>query len=74
MKNIVLIIGQFPPPFHGSNVMAETMVTALKLESYDTLFIDKKFSKSIDTIGRPSLRKLFRVPVLAFKISFYFID
>jgi len=68
MKNKILIIGQFPPPFHGSNVMAKLMVSILKKEEYQIIFIDKSFSKSIETIGKPSLRKVLRIPILAIEI------
>jgi glycosyltransferase involved in cell wall biosynthesis len=64
----ILIVGQLPPPYHGSNVMAKGMLSALALKGYKTIFIDKLFAKSIDTIGKPSLRKILRVPVLAIEI------
>ena len=69
MKEKILIIGQLPPPYHGSNVMAQVMLSALE-KKYDIIFINKSFSKSIDTIGKPSLRKIIRVPVLAIKTLF----
>ena len=64
----ILIVGQFPPPFHGSNVMAKLTVSALKKNGYKVIFVDKSFAKSIDTIGKPSLRKILRIPVLAIKL------
>jgi glycosyltransferase involved in cell wall biosynthesis len=69
MKEKILIIGQLPPPYHGSNVMAKVMLTALE-KKHAIIFINKAFAKSIETIGKPSLRKFFRVPVLAIKILF----
>ena len=80
----ILIIGQFPPPFHGSNIMAKLTVSSLKNERYQVKFIDKSFSKNIETIGKPSLRKIIRIPALAIeiisaclfkrpKLCFYFI-
>ena len=68
MKEKILIIGQLPPPYHGSNVMAKTMLSALNDLGYQVEFIDKSFSKSIETIGKPSIRKILRVPVLAIEI------
>ena len=68
MKNKILVIGQLPPPYHGSNVMAKVMVSALNAKGYKVNFIDKSFAKSIDTIGKPTLRKILRVPVLAIEI------
>jgi len=53
--------------------MAKTMLSVLKTLGYEIIFIDKSFSKSIDKIGRPSLRKVLRIPVLAIKIILTFI-
>ena len=68
MTKKVLIVGQLPPPYHGSNVMAKVMLEALEKEGYEVVFIDKSFSKSIEELGRIYLRKLLRVPVLALEI------
>ena len=68
MNNKILIIGQLPPPHHGSNVMAKVMLSTLKAEGYQVHFIDKFFAKSIETIGKPSLKKILRVPILAIEI------
>jgi len=68
MNKRILIIGQLPPPFHGSNVMAKLTVSSLKNEMYQVKFIDKSFSKNIETIGKPSLRKIVRIPGLAIEI------
>lgn len=65
MKEKILIIGQLPPPYHGSNIMAKVMLSALGKRGYEVIFINKSFARSIDTIGKPSLRKILRVPVLA---------
>jgi glycosyltransferase involved in cell wall biosynthesis len=65
MNNKILIIGQLPPPYHGSNVMAKVMLSTLKANKYQVHFIDKSFAKSIETIGKPSVKKILRVPVLA---------
>lgn len=68
MKEKILIIGQLPPPFHGSNVMTKVMLAALQKQGYENIFIDKSFAKSIETLGKFSLRKILRVPVLAIEI------
>jgi glycosyltransferase involved in cell wall biosynthesis len=68
MKEKILIVGQFPPPYHGSNVMAKVMVSALDGASYQTIFLDKRFSKTIETIGKPSARKILRIPVLVIEL------
>ena len=68
MKDKILVIGQLPPPYHGSNVMAKVMLSVLDTQGYEVVFVDKSFTKSIDTIGKPSLHKILRVPVLAMEI------
>ena len=68
MPKKILIVAQLPPPYHGSNVMAKNMLDTLQKEGYEVVFIDKSFSKSIEMIGRISLRKLLRVPILTLEI------
>ena len=48
--------------------MGKVMLSALKAEGYQTIFIDKAFTKSYKTVGKPSLRKILRVPILAIEI------
>ena len=64
----LLMVGQLPPPQHGSNVMAEITLGALRNKGYEVIFIDKLFSKSIETVGKASVRKILRVPILAFEV------
>ena len=64
----LLVIGQFPPPYHGSNVMAKIMVSTLTRLGYSVCFIDKKFSTEISQIGKLTLQKLFRIPILGVEI------
>ena len=68
MKLKILIVGQIPPPFHGSNIMAKLTVSALKKNGYKIIFVDKSFARSIDSIGKASLRKIIRIPILAIKL------
>ena len=68
LKNKILVVGQLPPPYHGSNVMTKVMLSALTTTNYKVHFIDKSFARSIETIGKPSLRKILRVPFLAIEI------
>lgn len=68
MKKKILVVGQYPPPYHGSNVMAKVTVSTLEKTGYKVIFVNKSFAKSIETIGKPSLRKILRIPVLAFEL------
>lgn len=63
-----MIIGQIPPPYHGSNIMAEITKQALSKLGYTVCFIDKKLSTEISQIGKLTIRKIFRIPVLAIEI------
>ena len=67
MKTI-LVIGQFPPPYHGSNVMAQIMYKTLTRLGYNVCFIDKNFSTQISQIGKLTLKKLYRIPSLGIEI------
>ena len=64
----LLVIGQFPPPYHGSNIMAEITNSTLIRLGYSVCFIDKKFSTEISQIGKLTLKKIFRIPVLSVEI------
>jgi len=68
MKSKILVVAQYPPPYHGSNVMAKVTVSTLKKTGYKVIFVNKSFAKSIETIGKPSLRKILRIPVLAIEL------
>lgn len=65
MSTKILIVGQLPPPYHGSNVMTEMTLRALQQAGYKSVFVNKSFSKDMKTIGRFSIRKLLRIPILA---------
>ena len=64
MENKVLVIGQLPPPIHGSNIMTEMIVGALKNIGSQVLLVQKKFSASHQEIGQLRLKKLFAIPNL----------
>ena len=76
MKNKIkiIVVGQIPPPFHGSNVMALNMVECLKKNSViNAYFIDKKFSRTISQIGKFNFNKLIRIFFLVFEIIYAII-
>ena len=64
----LLIVGQLPPPFHGSNVMTRTFLSSLLKLGYTVSIAEKTFSKTMDEVERYSLKKLFRAPVVIFRI------
>ena len=67
MKTI-LVIGQLPPPLHGSNIMAEITIQTLKKLGYSVSFIDKDLSTDINQIGKVTIRKIFRIPILGMEV------
>jgi glycosyltransferase involved in cell wall biosynthesis len=66
----VLVIGQLPPPVHGSNVMTAELLASLGRLDVRWVFIDKRLSHRIDEVERLSLRKIFRAMGLAGRVGF----
>lgn len=81
----ILIVGQLPPPWHGSNVMTQLFMQSLqKLEQKVTIF-EKNFSRQLEEVGTITLLKAVKVPILILTflrllitdkptICFYFIS
>jgi glycosyltransferase involved in cell wall biosynthesis len=61
MQNKILVIGQLPPPIHGSNIMAQIFLESLGRNGVKGGIVQKKFSKKNDEVGKVSLGKLFKV-------------
>ena len=57
----VLLIGQTPPPVHGSNVMAQVLLEALGTLGVEHRLLDKGLSARLDEVGRFSPVKALRV-------------
>ena len=62
MSRKILVVGQLPPPVHGSTVMGERFMRALKNNGFETKIVQKTFSKKNEEVGKASLLKLMRVP------------
>lgn len=60
----VYVYSQVPPPFHGSAMMTLNLIQALRDESLEVVLLDRRFSRSSDAVGKPSLSKILRVPSL----------
>ncbi len=58
----VIVVGQAPPPVHGSNVMCQVLLDTLARLGVEHRLIDKGLSARLDEVGRFSLVKLLRVP------------
>ncbi|MGQ9689618.1 MAG: glycosyltransferase family 4 protein, partial [Desulfobaccales bacterium] len=59
--NRLLIVGQLPPPVHGSNVMAELLWQSLQSLGYQVEMVQKTFSRDMREVERFSFRKLLRI-------------
>ncbi len=51
----VLIVGQLPPPVHGSNVMTELFMQSMEKIVQKVTIIEKKFSKQQEEVGTLTL-------------------
>jgi len=47
----VLIYGQLPPPFHGTNIMTESFLRAVRELGYDVALCAKNFSRRIEEVN-----------------------
>ena len=63
----ITVVGQLPPPLHGSAVMTQRLVEALRNDGLDVKMIDRRFSRTIQDVGRVGVRKLAAVPSLVLR-------
>lgn len=56
----ILVYGQIPPPYHGTNVMSEFLLRALVNLGYNAKLTEKVFSKEIEEVNKITFIKLFR--------------
>jgi glycosyltransferase involved in cell wall biosynthesis len=54
----LVVISQLPPPVHGSTVMTEVFLRSLDGLDVDWTLVDRRFSASIDAVGKFTLRKV----------------
>lgn len=61
MKNVaqVAVLSQLPPPVHGSTMVTETLISTLEGANCSVRLIDRRFSKSVDSVGRFEVKKVF---------------
>lgn len=53
----LLVISQLPPPVHGSTVMTQVFLESLDRLDVRWTLVDRRFSASIDAVGKVTLRK-----------------
>lgn len=60
----VVVVGQIPPPVHGSNVVCQELVASLRRTGHEVELVDKGFSKNLEQVGHGSVHKVAKVPSL----------
>lgn len=60
----MLVIGQLPPPVHGSNVMTKRFVESLTADKFPWGIVEKKFSAQLTEVGKKDPKKLLKIPKL----------
>ncbi len=73
MKHKLLIIGQLPPPVHGSNLMTELFYNSVKKIGYEVLIIQKNFSKRQEDVGKLSITKILKVPLITANLIYHLV-
>lgn len=73
MLRNVLVIGQIPPPVHGSNVMTERFVRTLEELGERVCLVQKAFSRRQEDVGQVSAAKFAKIPFIAAKLVKYLL-
>jgi len=68
-----LIIGQLPPPHHGSNVMTEMFIQSLKNSGHNITIVEKTFSRKIEEVGKASILKIFKIPLITSILMYHLV-
>jgi len=54
----LLVVSQVPPPVHGQTLMTLRSLELLRAAGHEVDLVDRRFSRSLDAVGRPSVRKV----------------
>ena len=68
MSGKLLVVGQLPPPVHGSNIMTERFVRSLQNIGHDVFLVPKTFSRRQEEVEKFSIIKIFKIPIIAIKL------
>lgn len=63
------MISQLPPPVHGSTVMTRRLMDTITTLGGSVHIVDRRFSRSVQDIGRASAGKLLAIPALALRLT-----
>ncbi|PKN51545.1 MAG: hypothetical protein CVU55_11395 [Deltaproteobacteria bacterium HGW-Deltaproteobacteria-13] len=64
----ILIVGQLPPPVHGSNVMTQLIFDSLINIGCEVSIVQKTFSRNQKEVGQISARKILKIPVIFYQL------
>ena len=64
----VLVVGQLPPPVHGSNVMAENLLNLIREMGFRPSLVQKTFSRTVKEVNQLAFRKLLIAPYILFSL------
>lgn len=64
----VVVISQLPPPVHGSTLMTRAFLRALESNAIPWRLVDRRFSRTVDEVGKFSLGKVARGLWLVFRV------
>lgn len=64
----VVVISQVPPPIHGSTIMTQVLLRALAALGHDSILVDRRFSASVDQIGKFTLGKLLSAAYIPLRL------
>lgn len=69
MTTKILIFGQLPPPYHGSNIMTEIFINSLKKMDCKVFIAEKNFSNTMGEMGKYPLKKFVRALLIIIKLA-----
>lgn len=65
----LVVLSQVPPPVHGQTLMTKRTLDLLARDGWTLRLVDRRFSRSIDEVGTPSVRKLLAAVGLAARLA-----
>lgn len=65
----VIVISQVPPPVHGSTLMTQTFLRTLDSLGFSWFLVDRRFSRSVEQVGRFGFGKVFAAVGLWFRLA-----
>ena len=68
-KGNFIVIGQLPPPHHGTNVMTSIFLAALRNLGISYSFVSKEFSVRISEVGRFKFTKILRFVKFLYRLK-----